>query len=1009
MGGNDKIKWHKAYGFLANLLFKIYKKHGAKCGPALYEILKEQKVFTNDDKWFIEITVDKLRDNHGEVTSRINKNNNKIEGDELTIRPEITPLQIFASFNDISSSEKYRNKRYKILYKFLRSVIMDFNNPDNGEFKSDLDNSIKLDDFQLDYEGWVGGSVDNLLFFQPEKYQNDIWEILSHVFENTNTDLRKYYEVHVFFWHKIDISSFTLFLYWINANRYFPLNKDIARVLSQLDGGKDIFNSFSGYIKNCNSYKTITDKYINLVLFSQGKIEEEKVDFLKKFKDLKTKESLGKNLSNNLNIDIIKDFKILGLKVRKGDIDIVGKGKYYKSLKPDILYKFYDCYEFDNNEKTIEYKEENDFDFYTEDFTTKISISAVVGKNGAGKSSLFDIMMMIIYSLSIQSKILKKQVNIITGDTIPNEIIKRIKKIRKTLKSSKTDSELDKILKYLESFNMTNSKVDYLKFLNAELYIKADGVFKIKVDSGIVSIFKYKKDKTNKYIDIKDEYPCDENILSSLFYSIAINYSIYSLNRKDIGDWIFPLFHKNDSYQTPIVIEPYRRDGNIDINSQSHLVKTRMLSNILQPELVDKSKRRFNNSFRRIAEEQGGDRLKNIEFKDVERIRLTRNIDKLSRSIQINNNDVAKEDLDNYFDILSEIFGFKGIAVEKDVKGYILHKFITIASRYPQYIDYIRVDAKGILNPRKYSKELFKDKSHVTNKIRQAINYCKYDQENLYTEGEFNVDDIVIKIENIKKKDTSLSTIDLIPPSFFDLDIILNNEDSKDIPFNTLSSGEKQLNYAVNSILYHLNNIDSVSNELIKYRYVNIMLDEVELYFHPEMQRRYIYYLLEGIKRTKFKHIDGINICIITHSPYMLSDIPETNILFLGEKGEIENNKSKTFGANIHDLLINGFFMNNSMGDFVLTKVKEIIEFYRKVKEKSVDVDELDIESKKRKIKVFRLVVDNIGEDYLRGVLNEHLLFIENELMGHDYKILKLQKEIKRLKDDKNKVSKGFK
>lgn len=63
-----------------------------------------------------------------------------------------------------------------------------------------------------------------------------------------------------------------------------------------------------------------------------------------------------------------------------------------------------------------------------------------------------------------------------------------------------------------------------------------------------------------------------------------------------------------------------------------------------------------------------------------------------------------------------------------------------------------------------------------------------------------------------------------------------------------------------------------------------------------------------------------------THSPFILSDIPKNNVLFL-ENGKtvLEQMQDDTFGANIHSLLQNGFFLNGApIGDFAKHKINEM-------------------------------------------------------------------------------------
>lgn len=132
-----------------------------------------------------------------------------------------------------------------------------------------------------------------------------------------------------------------------------------------------------------------------------------------------------------------------------------------------------------------------------------------------------------------------------------------------------------------------------------------------------------------------------------------------------------------------------------------------------------------------------------------------------------------------------------------------------------------------------------------------------------------------------------------------------------------MSSGERQIAYTISNILYHLTNIDSEWDDtfrwkdkrsIIKYKFINIILDEVELYFHPEMQRQFVFLLLHAIRCVKFRHLKGIHILFATHSPFILSDIPSDHVLALGRRNEKDKGESiKTFGANIMEMLSNTF------------------------------------------------------------------------------------------------------
>ncbi len=67
----------------------------------------------------------------------------------------------------------------------------------------------------------------------------------------------------------------------------------------------------------------------------------------------------------------------------------------------------------------------------------------------------------------------------------------------------------------------------------------------------------------------------------------------------------------------------------------------------------------------------------------------------------------------------------------------------------------------------------------------------------------------------------------------------------------------------------------------------------------------------------------------LTHSPFILSDIPSEFTLKLKEGKIFTNqNKHKTFAANITDLLTDSFFLENGlMGDFATEKIQVTINW----------------------------------------------------------------------------------
>ena len=186
-----------------------------------------------------------------------------------------------------------------------------------------------------------------------------------------------------------------------------------------------------------------------------------------------------------------------------------------------------------------------------------------------------------------------------------------------------------------------------------------------------------------------------------------------------------------------------------------------------------------------------------------------------------------------------------------------------------------------------------------------------------------------------------------------------------------------------------------------------VFIDEFEIGLHPNWQKNIIKYIFDFFKNFHIK----INFLIITHSPFLLSDIPKQNIIFL-EKDKTTGNckvvdglkdKKQTFGANIHTLLSDGFFMNDGlMGEFAKGKINEIREFYKKVKvkdkektkkEKS-DFTSLKSEYEQQENKFWQ-IQKIIGEPYLQTIVKNQLEEIELILLGKskaiDNEIARLQ------------------
>jgi len=214
------------------------------------------------------------------------------------------------------------------------------------------------------------------------------------------------------------------------------------------------------------------------------------------------------------------------------------------------------------------------------------------------------------------------------------------------------------------------------------------------------------------------------------------------------------------------------------------------------------------------------------------------------------------------------------------------------------------------------------------------------------------------------------------------INIDIYNE--KNISFNQLSTGEQEIFGQI--FLLHLNKTTGNIHNHIK------LLDEPENALHPSWQKRYVKELIASFSIYKNKQFHFI---LTSHSPFLLSDIPKQNIIFLDkdEKGNSKvvdglKGKKQTFGANIHTLLSDSFFMDDGlMGEFAKNKINKIIRFLNG-KNRFIDFP----------IKDIKRVINTIGEPFLKDKLLK--MYDEKYPKTKEEKIAELQKQIEALEDD---------
>ena len=234
--------------------------------------------------------------------------------------------------------------------------------------------------------------------------------------------------------------------------------------------------------------------------------------------------------------------------------------------------------------------------------------------------------------------------------------------------------------------------------------------------------------------------------------------------------------------------------------------------------------------------------------------------------------------------------------------------------------------------------------------------------------------------------------------------IKINFLDNKSLNYFDLSQGERKF-FSESLMIF-----DELKETSMKD--ILLVLDEPDLSLHPDWQKRYVHELLNLLSSFPEKNI---HIIITSHSPFILSDLPKENVIFLEKykKDEDKNQKEgncknvtseiniETFGANIHTLLSHGFFMKDGlMGEFAKGKITEIKKFYDENKNlqkenANFQTQKDDYDAKKHN---FRHIQSIIGEPFLKTIMKNYL--DELELLFSDDEDL-INKELEALEKRK--------
>ncbi len=180
------------------------------------------------------------------------------------------------------------------------------------------------------------------------------------------------------------------------------------------------------------------------------------------------------------------------------------------------------------------------------------------------------------------------------------------------------------------------------------------------------------------------------------------------------------------------------------------------------------------------------------------------------------------------------------------------------------------------------------------------------------------------------------------------LDAITNQNLTYSIEWSGISSGHK-------AYINLFSNFHSTLKK-VKEETLFISIDEGDLYFHPKWQTEFLYKLIKVLPELYNKRIQ---IFLTTHSPFLVSDLPKSNLLFTEKDANdnlrvlpTEQVQGETFGGNIGELYLDAFFMSGKLvSQFAYSKIKGVVDKIKK--QQPITTDD-------------RKLIDQIGEDLIK-------------------------------------------
>jgi len=179
----EKVNWHTAYNQLAKLLYNFTLQYKENSGKELFYRCANNYEFCQQNRWFQTYL--------------------KWEVDSLE------PIHIFASFNYAGIEKDLRVRKLKLYFEILDS---------NLEYEN------------INFQGIPSPNITRIMSARNVETQNEIWRFFCNVMENGYKGLDDIFS-KVHYWYGLQVPSITIFLFWIDSDTFFPLDKNTSRLL----------------------------------------------------------------------------------------------------------------------------------------------------------------------------------------------------------------------------------------------------------------------------------------------------------------------------------------------------------------------------------------------------------------------------------------------------------------------------------------------------------------------------------------------------------------------------------------------------------------------------------------------------------------------------------------------------------------------------------------------------------------------------------------------------------